>query len=241
MPLLNHFQPPLSDQRDWSAFHAGWAVAIRDDLNARLPERFFAEALTQAGTAIEIDVATLEQLGSSHAPGVNGGVATLPARTWSPPAPLATAPAVFTDDFEVRVFSTRSGPQLVAAIELASPRNKDRPAARPAFATKCASYLFQGISLVIVDVVTDRHADLCGELLDLLPHAPGELKDRARNLYAFAARPVRRADKDELDFWLEPLAIGAPLVRMPLWLTGDLYLPLDLEATYMAARRGARL
>ena len=26
MPLLDHFHPPLSDERHWESFHAAWAV-----------------------------------------------------------------------------------------------------------------------------------------------------------------------------------------------------------------------
>ena len=53
---------------------------------------------------------------------------------------------------------------LAAAIELVSPSNRDRPEARRAFVAKCASYLQRGAGLVIVDVVTDRLANLHEEL-----------------------------------------------------------------------------
>jgi len=57
---------------------------------------------------------------------------------------------------------------LVAAIELISPGNKDRPESRRAFAAKCASYLYQGISLIIVDIVTERSANLHNETMRLM-------------------------------------------------------------------------
>jgi len=59
MPLLDHFHPPLSDRRHWHAFHNSWATYVSSQLNALLPEGYFAEANVQYG--IEIDVATFEE------------------------------------------------------------------------------------------------------------------------------------------------------------------------------------
>lgn len=58
------------------------------------------------------------------------------------------------------VFSSEAGARLVAAIELVSPANKDPADTRRAFVAKCASYLSQGIGLIVVDIVTTRHANL---------------------------------------------------------------------------------
>ena len=60
------------------------------------------------------------------------------------------------------------GPQLKAAVELVSPSNKDRPGQRRAFAIKCASYLQHRVSVIIVDVVTERHESMYAELVQLL-------------------------------------------------------------------------
>jgi len=43
MPLLDHFHPPLSDRRQWHAFHHVWASVIALDLNGRLPPGYFAD------------------------------------------------------------------------------------------------------------------------------------------------------------------------------------------------------
>jgi hypothetical protein len=150
-------------------------------------------------------------------------------------------PAVFADDFEVRVFASRAGPTLVAAIELVSPRNKDRAEARRAFAVKCASYLHQGINLIVLDIVTGRRANLHNEVLGLLsapdaPRMPPEV-----TLYAAAYRPARRQEREEIDLWPAPLAVGQPMPTLPLALTAELSMPIDLEATYMDARRRRRL
>src|SRR5205823_3140965 len=49
------------------------------------------------------------------------------------------------------IFISREG-WLVAALELVSPRNKDRPSARAFYTSRYASYLIGGIHLVLIDV-----------------------------------------------------------------------------------------
>jgi uncharacterized protein DUF4058 len=157
MPLLDHFNPPLYPQRHWESFHAQFASAIAGALNSTLlPKEYFAEVQVHIGPRIEVDVATLHQ--GTREPGEpkdqGGGVATLAAKTWAPPKAQFSMPAIFPDIAEVQVFGTLSGKELVAAIELVSPGNKDRDEARIGFAAKCAAYLQQGIGLIIVDTVT---------------------------------------------------------------------------------------
>src|SRR5262249_45008568 len=150
MPLLDHFHPPLSTERRWESFHSSWATKIAETLMERwLPSNYIAEENVHFGPSVEIDIATFDR-----GPGAGGvAVAQSNPRVWSPPAPDVVLPAVFPETFEVRILNTDAGPKLVAAIELISPGNKDRAAERRAFAAKCASYLSQGISLIIVDIV----------------------------------------------------------------------------------------
>jgi hypothetical protein len=241
MPLHDHFHPPLSTARHWESFHAAWLGSLADALNRDLPSGYFAEEQTHAGAGVEIDVGTFEGDAARTGIPVNGSVATLPAQVWSPPRSAFTLPAVFADDFEVRVFETRSGPRLVAAIELVSPRNKDRAEARRAFVTKCASYLHQGIHVIVINIVTERHANLHNALLDLLQVPPTMRQQEAVPLYAAAYRPLRRQEREEIDVWPEVLALGAPLPVLPLALSGEYCLPVDLETTYADALRRRRL
>ena len=240
VPLLDHFRPPLSDMRHWESFHARWASAIADALNANLlPAGYYAEEQVHVGGRVEIDVATFDRA-EPRPPAGNGGIATIPAQTWAPPVPQMLIPAVFPDSIEVLVFSSEAGPTLVAAVELVSPGNKDRADSRRAFAAKCASYLQQGIGLVIVDIVTNRLANLHNELIRLM-----ELDDRftisAGPLYGAAYRPVRRDDSQLLETWAEPLVIDKPLPILPLALDKGLVIPLDLENSYTEARQRRRM
>src|SRR5258708_654126 len=164
MALQDHFQPPLSIQRHWHAFHHAWATYLASDLNQRLPEGYFAEPNVQFG--IEIDVATFEET-VYHAPGgaSSGPTAVALPEVWTASAPTQTIPIDLPDAVvEVLIYSQEGGPTLAGAIELVSPANKDRPAHRDAFVSKCVTYLQEGVGLVIADVVTDWRANLHNEL-----------------------------------------------------------------------------
>lgn len=237
MPLQDHFRPPLSTHRPWSGVHSAWANAIAFGLNDILPPDYSAIANVHLGTGtVEIDVATLQDLEWPN-PG-NGS----PAATWSPPAPAHTRTIDFTaiDTFEIRVNYENGDVNLVAAIELVSPSNKDRPSSRQAFVTKCASYLQEGISVIVVDTVTVRVTNLHNELLAHL-----NLADDAwlppPDLYAVAYRPSPTEAVKKFEWWPIPLAIGVALPTLPLWISSQRSVPLDLEATYSTACAGLRM
>jgi hypothetical protein len=242
MPLLDHFHPPLYPHHHWESFHSNWATRIADGIAAVLPPDFQVEEHTHAGPGFEIDVATYE----GSAPPQDGApagvaLATRAVPTYAPPVPDGILPAAFPDTFEVRVFSTVAGLTLVAVIELVSPGNKDRAAERRAFVAKCASFLAQGVSLIVVDIVTNRHANLHNDLMRLMEAAPELAFPDDVSLYAAAYRPVRRGEREEIDLWRRPLAVGAPLPTLPLRLTGDLFVAVDFEAAYQEACRRRRL
>jgi hypothetical protein len=236
MPLLDHFHPPLSAERHWESFHSSWATKLADTLTERwLPPNYIAEEHVHLGASVEIDVGTFERNGPKNDQEVDGAVTAVVSDVWSPPAADGVVSSVIPDTFEIRVLCTDTGPKLVAAIELISPGNKDRPAERTAFATKCASYLYQGISLIIVDIVTNRRANLHNEILRLMQAAEFLQLPAESNLYAVAYRPMRRRRGDEIDIWRSPLTLGKTLPTLPLGLDADLVIPVDFEATYAEA------
>lgn len=242
MPLLDHFHPPLHRARHWESFHSRWAGAIHDALNIILPKPYFAEMQVHIGSRVEIDIATLhdDQEGAqAELENGGGGVATL-ARVWAPPVAPMSIPAIFPDSIEVLVYNMQSGYTLVAAVELVSPGNKDRPQARRGFAAKCASYLQQGIGLVVADVVTNEKGNLHNELVELLDVGQRFIIDDAP-LYTVSYRPIRGEKDERIDVWPVALSIGKPLPTLPLSLDKGLVLPLDLEATYMEACQRSRL
>ena len=234
MVLQDHFRPPLGARRHGHAFHNSWAAYLASDLNRQLPEGYFAEPNVQFG--IEIAVAVYEEVDFSIGP-------TLPGtglERWIAPAPTQTIPLpLITDIVEVLVFDREGGPTLAGAIELVSPANKDRPAHRDAFITKCAAYLQEGLGLALVDVVTARRFSWHEALLKRLGTETETSLDA--ELSAASYRPVDRDGQPSLDIWREHLAIGEPLASLPLWLRGSLGLHVDLDPTYDRTCREQRI
>src|SRR5262245_23877836 len=72
-------------------------------------------------------------------------------RVRSRPAFAATTELWTQDVYEVLVYDEKSHSRLVAAIDIVSPANKDRPEHRRTFAAKCAGLLQECVSVVILD------------------------------------------------------------------------------------------
>ena len=132
---------------------------------------------------------------------------------------------------KLRICNDR-GDRLVAAVELVNPANKDRPEHRRDFAVKCAAYLQQQVSVVVVDIVTERSANLHVELMELLDRTDAAPWPADQNLYAVAYRTTKEKDAWRMELWPEPLAMSRPLPTLPLWLADNLAVPLELEASY---------
>lgn len=233
MPLLDHFHSPLIDRRPWQGFHATWAANTAYHLNSGLlPGEYYAMPQLHVPGGVEVDVATFRDSDAA------GGVAT-----YSPPLPTLSSPldASGVEEFTVRVVRDFGGPQLRACIELVSPAIKERPAARRAFASKCANHLRRGVSVIVVDVVTSRHADLHVEIAAALDHAEGLAWASGTKLYAVSYRAAFADGSPRVEAWPHELALGAPLPELPLWLEYDLCLPLALEESYTVTRGALRI
>lgn len=234
MPLLDHFHPPLSKRRHRTNLHSAWSNALRDQLNdGLLPPNYVAEVKVTIGNRAEVDVGSLREGEGTHEPGS--------VLLWAPPRPQQQAVLNFTSSevFEVQVFQEEEGPKLVAAIELISPANKDRASERHMFAVKCASYLQDGVGVVIVDVVTHGSANLHAELFRLLQVPVPEADLPA--LYAAAYRTVAAGESVKLEYWLDQVSVAAAPPVMPLWIAADICLPVELEKAYVAACRSSRI
>jgi hypothetical protein len=242
MSLLDHFHPPLELQRSWTSFHARWASALSDWLNdGLLPPDYFAEPEARVGGPVEIDVATWEKPVETTSRAGNGAALAVTSQAWAPPAASLVMPAVFPGHHGVKVYRSEGGPTLVGAIELISPANKDRPEVRRAFAVKAADYLYQGVGLVIVDIVTSRASNLHDEIIRVMEREDTYLFRPPSLLYTVSYRPLRQAEVEQVEMWLTPLSLGKPLTTVPLWLGARLCLPVDLQTTYTEVCRRLRI
>lgn len=230
------------DANDYHHFHLEWIAALAHSLNlGRLPPGYYAMAEHTVVPFVP-DVLTLEvptELGDDFSDFSESGNA-------------ATAIAVPP---KARVVETEHGRKvkpvgrrriairhardrrLVAVIEIVSPSNK---AKKPEFAdlvAKSVQLIRQGIHLMVVDpfppTTRDPHGlhaaiwkDLTGKKFDPPPDKPLTLASyvaRGNNVYSA---------------FVEPLAVGDPLIDMPLFLTPETHVRAPLAETYETAWSG---
>jgi hypothetical protein len=242
MPLRDHFHPPLLNRSLWDALHGGWPMVICQQLNPQLPDSFVASPQVHLGPNAEIDIGTFEQYDANlpHSGGNQAGGVLTASWTAPPAVRLDTEPPDY-DEYEVRIYDERNDRRLVAAIEIVSPANKDRPESRNAFVGKCAAMLRQGVAVSIVDVVTTRRFNLYHELMTSIGHPDPTMRTDPPPIYAASCRWLLREPKARLESWSHTLAIGQPLPQLPLWLGESLVMPLDLEPSYEQACRDLKI
>jgi len=213
-------------------------------LNRELPPRYIAAPRVRLGATFEIDVAASEKdvpiSAADEGRLQSTGEGSAATAVWAPPRPtleLATA-LPEQDEYEVRIYDAQRRRRLVAGIELVSPANKDRPENRRAFVAQCAALLREGVSVSIVDVVTTRQFNLYDDLLEQLGLPNAALTPPN---YAVACRWQHAGGGGRWRSWGYDLAVGSPLPTLPVWLTDDVAVPLDLEASYEDACRDLRI
>jgi hypothetical protein len=155
MPLRDTFHSPVNDTHSWDEVHGQWPGEIVRDLRNILPAGFRAAPNVHLGSGFEI-VTTYE---AATAPETDEG----PTGTLATLAPTLTVEADLAeqDEYEVRIYDAEHGRVLVAAIEIVSPSNKDRPASREVFVGKLTTLLQQGICVSVVDLVSAPGQPVC--------------------------------------------------------------------------------
>ena len=238
MPLRDHFHSPVDDKHRWDSLHGGWPMMICLQLESQLTPDFVALPTVHLGGSVEIDIGAFENDSPGETPtwSKNGDGGTAVAE-WVRTEPTLSVEIDLpdTDEYEVRIYDLKRGRKLVAAIEIVSPANKDRPEHRNAFVGKCAALLQKGVAVSIVDLVTIRQFNLYVELLAFLGHSDPTLSDPPPYLYANSSRWVKKEKRAILEAWSHVLTVGQPLPTLPLWLAADLVIPLDLESSYEQA------
>ena len=128
----------------------------------------------------------------------------------------------------------------MAAVEIISPANKDRPQSRQLFVAKCFNLLRQDVCVSIIDLITIRQFNLHTELLALFGRSESTLNPPS-SIYAVTCRKRAGIEQTKLDSWFCPLVIGQPLPSLPLWLSETQRVSLDLEASYEETCRVLRI
>jgi len=152
------------------------------------------------------------------------------AREWFGPAATAI----------MLIYDLQRERRLVAAIEIVSPANKDRPESRQLFIAKCFNLLRQDVCVSIIDLITIRQFNLYAELLALLGRSDAA-PDPPDAIYAVTCRKRNGPSRTKVDSWYRPLAIGQPLPSLLVWLSESQTVSLDLEASYEQTCRILRI
>jgi hypothetical protein len=210
------------------AFHHEWISEIHRAVLRRLPDGYYSLPEQQAG-GFGPDVLTLKRADDREAD-ISGGVATMTR-------PKTKLFQETSADFYVRkqkavVIRHVSGDRVVAMIEVVSPGNKNSVHGLRSFVRKARELLEHGIHLLIIDPFPagsrdphGLHAAIFEEIQDdplrLGPEAP-------LSMFAYECDEVVRT-------YLEPFAVGASLIDMPVFLHPERYVQVPLEAAYLAA------
>ena len=147
--------------------------------------------------------------------------------------------AVATLDPNTALWVEKQG-RLIAAVELISTRNKDRPSARDTYLTRHLGYLLESVHLLLVDVhrrpIGFSFADRIAQELSIHQEPlPTPLAVSYR-----VGEPAATGGS-YLAIWRRALKVGAILPTLPLPLTTDCAVSVDLERTYSAAAIDAYL
>jgi hypothetical protein len=153
-------------------------------------------------------------------------------------APDQETAATFVLDSQKAIHIDWHG-QLIAAIELVSPRNKDRPSARTRYLGRYVGYLRQGVHLLLIDILPKPSGF---SFADAIAEDLGIAHEATPTPCAVSFRVGEALPEGTLvASWRRPLQVGQPLAVIPLALNTKQALSIDLEQTYQAAAKRAYL
>ncbi|HKB03711.1 MAG TPA: DUF4058 family protein [Gemmataceae bacterium] len=223
---------PLHDWRDdrgSNSLHIVWQTQLLDWIQPRLPPGY--RAYLGSVPALTIDTTNgRPDLGVRNWPSEPGS----PTGSVTTPGPDAEAVAVFELDPQTAIQIDLHG-QLIAAVEIVSPRNKDRTEARQRYLGRYLGYVRQGVHLLLVDVLP-RPADfsfadaIAANLRFEQPPTPVPFAVSYR-----VGEPVPEGTL--LAVWRRPMLVGHPLPEIQLALNPEQTVPINLERTYAEAAR----
>ncbi len=224
---------------DWSRvdagifhhFHLGWIDQIARALNKSLPPDHYALAEQIAG-GFGPDVLTLQRQDDGGNSGdMRGGVA-LEIRQPKVRVRQLGQEDVYARKAKSVVIRHTSTHKVIAVVEVVSPGNKSSRHGIRSIVDKSVSLIRGTIHLLILDLFAPGPRDPNG-LHGLVweRFADDDYTQPADLPLTLAAY---RSDRPPEAF-VEPTAVGLPLIEMPVFLTPADWIPLVLEPTYEAA------
>ncbi len=131
--------------------------------------------------------------------------------------------------------------RMVAAIEIVSPANKDRPAERVSATNRYAAYLHNGVHVMVIDLLPRPRGFSCADSIAAELAIPDEPACPTPMAVSYQVGQRAISGESHLRIRSQRLIVGQPLPTLPLWLTDQLSVPVDLESTYMKAASAAYL
>ena len=236
--------------RDWTrvtagtfhALHVAWLGELQGTLNdGVLPRGFYALAERSAGNVgpdvltprvPPTDPATNGSEAGDDADSIGVAVATAPPRVAVHAVVAHPRPITFPDRRIVIRHASDDTP--VALLEVVSPGNKDRRLSVSRFVAKATAAIRDGLHFQFVDLFPPGRSDPQGLHAAIWTDLGGAAftlpPGRPLTLAAYAADPP-------VNCYVEPSAVGLPLVDLPLFVTPDRYVNVPLEQTYATAYR----
>jgi hypothetical protein len=222
-------------------FHSAWIAELRKVLNGGvLPRGYYAMAEQVAGQIVP-DVLALEVGPPDTEPSVDpdqpGGLAIAVAPPRVSLRRVTDESGVLLAKQKHLIIRHASGDRVVAFIEIVSPANKDGEPRVRSFVQKAHAAIGQGCHLLVLDLFPPGPADHSGMHGAIWRGYEGEgYKPPPGKPLTLAAY---RADVEMgPECFVEPTAVGTPLIDMPLFFTPERYVNVPLEPTYAAAYAG---
>jgi hypothetical protein len=234
---------PLHDwtiMSGWDGVHHSWITELLRWIKPRLPVGY----RVYIGTVPTVAVAAPPDRPDVQVRRENEGDQRLPVSTEEAGVALSEEP-----DYEIALekvdpfkalYVERSG-LMIAALELISPRNKDRPSARETYLMRYLSYIMQGVHLLLVDVhrrpLNFSFADRIAQELEI-PNQPSLPPPVA---VSYRVGEPAATGGSLVALWRRPLLVGQPLPSLVLPISVNAAVTVDLEYTYVRAAADAYL
>lgn len=231
---------PLHDwaeRTEWEGVRIYWMGEIAQWLKPRLPKGYRAiigsSPFAHIGVSLGKPDVSVTKNGPASPPPSNS-----PSRTSSDSLQPDYETVVATLE-EDRTVLIEKDNRLVSAIEIISPANKDRPDRRSQYGARYLGYLRAGVHLLLIDVHARpfqfSFAQLIAAELQIVDR-PAPPTPQAASYQVGAGAPFGGRF---LAVWQRTLAIASALPSIPIAISVEDIVSVDLESTYMEAARKA--